>query len=155
MAQTCLVVTLRRFLSTIPFTEQDRHYLFMRSAPRPPFRPWHQAGHLAHLQTMIAYRPSFFLLHRVHGRGHGWSTLTLCFHSCILMSLTQDDKKPRLSERPTRSPSPGIFFQKKMGGSISHEKGKHFSTHQDLRSVPPFKLMRSRIGLHLKVSSSL
>ena len=51
VAQTCLVVTLRRFLSTIPFTEQDTHYLFMRSAPRPSSRPWHQAGHLAHLQT--------------------------------------------------------------------------------------------------------
>ena len=59
VAQTRLVVTLRRFLSTIPFTEQDTHYLFMRSAPRPSSRPWHQAGHLAHLQRMIAFKAVF------------------------------------------------------------------------------------------------
>ena len=59
VAQTCLVVTLRRFLSTILFTEKDRRYLFMRSVPRPSSRPAPQAFHLAHHQTIIAFKAVF------------------------------------------------------------------------------------------------
>ena len=111
--QTCLVLTLRRFLSIIPFTNKIginflcevrlRHPLLhlTRKVTWCIFKWWLNLN----LSSTFEYCLSFVLLHRVYG----WSTFTLCFHSYIRMRLTQDHKKPRLSERPTLPPAPGIF----------------------------------------------